>query len=218
MATYAQIQTYAIYEDQEDFAELLTRYQDTLKELGCDDQDVLAWLDEITWPESEEESFGDIYPATFTLRPAQGKPITCAGIDVSLYPNIGVPTLDEEPQPWIGINLQFEDEALLTETGATYKPEVGAGIWHILRVLAKNFSELGVYFTEEWQENRSWRSIVEEAGDPWAFDLAIFPRKLAAYFEAIPAGYEGTVADEGFGFAQSNRWSPLPWKAAESQG
>ncbi|GHO44297.1 hypothetical protein [Ktedonospora formicarum] len=213
MAT-TQIQAYATY-TRDNFDTLLERYRSALKDLGCHDQGVLQWLAELHWPQSEDDSFGDIYPAEFTLTPTASITLVCTGIDVALYPDIGAPTLEEEPASWIGINLQFESETLQEEIHSVYKSGIGGAIWHTLRTLAKAFPELGVYFTEEWQENRSWRSIVEEAGDPWAFELAIFPRKLAPFFESVPAGFDGTVTKEGFGFAQSNRWSIAPWTEAE---
>jgi hypothetical protein len=83
--------------------------------------------------------------------------------------------------------------------------------------LAATFREVGIYFTDEWQDNRSWRAVVEDAGDPWLFDLAIFPRELAEHFKMVPAGFQGTVVERGFGFAQSNRWETLPWLEAEQQ-
>jgi hypothetical protein len=95
-----------------------------------------------------------------------------------------------------------------------FSAAAGYTIWNILQGLAYTFTEIGAYFTDEWQENQAWRVIAEAAGDPWMFDLGIFPRKLAARFEMIPAGFKGTVVEAGFGFAQINRWQALPWEVA----
>ncbi|GCE11048.1 hypothetical protein [Tengunoibacter tsumagoiensis] len=94
---------------------------------------------------------------------------------------------------------------------APYSTEVGKTLWHFLTTLGKELFELGVYLTNEWQDNQSWRSLVEEVGDPWNFEMAIFPRKLAPFFQNVPAGFQGTVVEGGFGFAQANRFITLPW-------
>ena len=88
-------------------------------------------------------------------------------------------------------------------------------MWHIMCELIASFPEMGVFLTDEWQENRSWRVLTEGEGNPWAFDLAIFPRKLAHDFDPTPAEFEGTVLDQAFGFALQKRWETLPWFEAE---
>ena len=204
------MQTYASC-TQATFTDALMRYHHALTQLGCTDTRVLDWLTSITWPTSYEDSIGDIYAAPVTLAPANDKPITCSGIEVSLYTQSAIPTIDE-PSPWVGFNLLFDTEQLKQEIIAPYSAEIGFTIWHILRTLASTFTELGAYLTDQWQENLTWRSLVENTGDPWAFELGIFPRSLSEHFKMVPAGFEGTLIDDCFGFAQSNRWVTPPWK------
>lgn len=206
----AQVQTYASC-TQNTFADALVRYHHALTQLGCTDTQVLDWLISITWPTSDDDSFGDIYAAPITLAPASGKSITCSGIEVSLYTQSAIPTIDEPPC-WVGFNLLFDTQQLKQEIIAPYSAEVGSIIWHILRTLASTFKELGAYLTDQWQENLTWRSLAENTGDPWAFELGIFPHTLADHFKMVPAGFEGTLVNDNFGFAQSNRWVTLPWK------
>jgi hypothetical protein len=208
--THAQIQTYVSCR-QDTFTAAIMRYRDALIDLGCTDTQVLDWLTSITWPTSDDDSFGDIYAAPVTFSPASHKPITCAGIEVSLYTQPAIPTI-EEPPSWIGFNLLFDTKQLKQEIIVPYSAEIGFTIWHILRTLVSTFKELGAYFTDQWQENLTWRSLVENSGDPWAFELGIFPRSLSEHFKMVPAGFEGTLVDGSFGFAQSNRWVTLPWK------
>jgi hypothetical protein len=78
-------------------------------------------------------------------------------------------------------------------------------------MLASTFKEMGAYLTDQWQENLTWRALVENSGDPWLFELGIFPRSLSEHFKMVPAGFEGTLVDNSFGFAPSNRWVTLPW-------
>jgi len=208
--TYAQIQTYASCM-QDTFANAVLSYRNTLARLGCTDMQVLNWLASITWPTSDDDNFGDVYAAPVTLTPANHEPITCSGIEISLYAQLAVPTI-EEPPSWVGFNLLFDIQQLKQEIIAPYSAGIGSTIWHILRTLANPFKELGAYFTDEWQENLTWRSLVENTGDPWTFELGIFPRSLSEHFKMVPAGFEGTLVDGSFGFAQSNRWVVLPWK------
>jgi hypothetical protein len=205
----AQIQTYASC-TQDTFTDTLMRYHDALIRLGCTDTQVLDWLTSITWPTSDDDSFGDIYAAPVTLAPTGNEQITCAGIEVSLYAQSAIPTI-EEPPSWVGFNLLFDTEQLKQEIIAPYSEEIGYTLWHILRTLASTFTELGAYLTDQWQENLTWRSLVENTGDPWVFELGIFPRSLSEHFKMVPAGFEGTLVDGSFGFAQSNRWVTLPW-------
>jgi hypothetical protein len=212
MAEYLQLQTFATY-NEKNVASLLQRYRNVLIQLGCQDTQVIDWLSQSEWPASDEEGFGDIYASPFTLQPEQKESIECAGLDIVFYgemPMLGL----KEPSSWIRFNLLFEDQALRSAPAGIYRDEVGAALWRIALALASTFREVGVYFTDEWQENRSWRAIIETVGDPWMFDLAIFPRSLAERFEEVPPGFQGTVIDGGFGFAQENRWHTLPWVKA----
>ncbi len=209
MPDYVQIQTYAAC-DKRTLEGVLERYRNVLERLGCNDQRLLAWLSQITWPASEEDSFGDIYASPFTL--AAGETLTCAGMDVSLYPESGAPTLEIRPA-WLGFNLLFDANSLRKEHSSLYRTEIGAPLWHIMRELESSFREIGVYLTDEWQENLAWRALSEETGSPWSFDLAIFPREQAEHFSAVPPGFQGTIVDRDFGFAQANRWTVLPWSA-----
>ena len=207
----AQIQTYASC-SQETFPAVLKRYRQVLQSVGCDDQNVLDWVSSISWPRNDDDPFGDIYAAPVLLSPPGAPALECAGIEISLYTQPAIPSLEDLPS-WIGFNLLIDTEQL--QEGASIEPyplELGQSIWEILQVLAHEFKEVGTYFTDEWQENLAWRVIVEEAGDPWIFYLGIFPRTLAEHFERIPSGYRGTLVDAGFGFAQLNRWQKIPWE------
>lgn len=206
----AQIQTYASC-SQETFPGVLRRYQDVLIHLGCTDKQVLNWITTISWPESDDDSFGDIYAAPVTIVPAGTTGLECSGIEISLYTQPAIPSLVDLPS-WIGFNLLIDTDQLSTEDATRFSSTAGYTIWRILQELARTFTEIGAYVTDEWQENQAWRVIAEAAGDPWVFELGIFPRKLAARFEDIPAGFKGTVVEAGFGFAQTKRWQELPWE------
>lgn len=212
MTEYTQIQTYATY-DRDNFSELLDRYRDVLEGLGCAEEEVLEWLTDIQFPTGDDDSFGDIYAAPFVLTPRGAASIECAGLSVSLYTVSGVPSVEKQPS-WLGLNLLFDSQALRPDAIEAYQAGVGATVWRIMGELATAFREVGIYFTDEWQENRAWRAIAESVGDPWFFDLAIFPRALAERFESVPAGFQGTVTETGFGFALANRWHKLPWVEA----
>ncbi|HLZ59145.1 MAG TPA: hypothetical protein VKR06_19550 [Ktedonosporobacter sp.] len=209
MPEYVQIQTYATCTART-FPEVLQQYKEAIERAGCKDQNVLNWLAQIKWPTSDDDGFGDIYAAPFALTPAGVAGVECDGMEVSLYLNAAVPSL-EQPPSWVGFNLLFALETVKEHAIATYKAGVGGTLWLIMNELAGAFPEPGVYFTDEWQDNRSWRALTEHVGDPWQFDLAIFPRALANRFEMIPAGFQGTVVEHGFSFAQVNRWEKLPW-------
>lgn len=204
-----QLQTYATC-DPRTYTSVIRRFRDVLVRLGCTNPQVLTWLEQIRWPTSEDDAFGDVYPAPFLLAPSGYEEMMCAGMNISLYIQSAGLKLETEPS-WVGLNLLFENEAVMTEHGTLYKPGVGATLWRIMSELAYEFFELGVYLADEWQENRVWRTLVEGVGEAWAFDLAIFPRSLSDHFSEVPAGFQGTVVERGFGFAQENRWPTLPW-------
>jgi hypothetical protein len=214
MPEYAQVQTYATC-DEHTFTNILHRYKTTLEQIGCDDQRVMTWLTQLTWPYSDD-SFGDIYAYPFILSPGNITEIECVGMDVSLYVRSAAISIEEQPA-WVAFNLLFDAATLKEHAISTYKAGSGGSLWHIMSELAATFREVGVYFTDEWQDNRSWRAVVEGTGDPWLFDLAIFPRELANHFEMVPPGFQGTVVEQGFGFAQANRWETLPWLEAQQQ-
>ncbi len=209
MSRYAQIQTYASC-TEDTFIEILDRYWAVLQRLGCQDSNVEGWLNDIIWPNSEDDAFGDVYASNVAFHPFSDQTLNCAGIEISLYAEAAVPSLDDPPA-WIGFNILVDGDELRNDPVDVYKPGVGRLIWRMLTELARAFPELGAYFTDEWQENVAWRAIVEDTGDPWAFDIGVFPRSLAMHFEMVPAGFQGTVVDSSFAFAQVNRWHTLPW-------
>jgi hypothetical protein len=215
MSEYVQIQTYATC-NQQTLQEVLQRYQNVIAQLGCNDPQALAWILQIEWPTFEDDILGDIYAAPFQLTPDQKQSIDCVGISISLYTRLAVPRV-EEPVAWVAFNLLFDAESLRKELTSAYTKEAGSIIWLIMCELAKSFREIGVYFTDSWQDNLSWRALSEDVGDPWSFDLAIFPRTQAEHFAVVPPGFHGTIVERDFGFAQENRWITLPWQTDNSQ-
>ncbi|GAC1642427.1 MAG: hypothetical protein NVS4B9_34640 [Ktedonobacteraceae bacterium] len=209
MSAQAQIQTYTTY-TQATLPELLQRFREALIRLGCEDQQALDWVLSIAPPNSEDDSFGDVYASPVTLAPPGVQQLACEDIEITLYTEPAVPSLEELPS-WVGFTLLVDAQELQETPTSPYNVEAGRTIWHVLLELAHTFPELGAYFADEWQENQVWRTIVEKAGDPWVFEMGIFPRRLAPYFEAVPGGYQGTVINGSFGFAQANRWQQLPW-------
>jgi hypothetical protein len=209
MTEYAQIQTYASCTPAT-FTNVLQRYRDALVTLGCDDIHALHWLEDIRWPQSEEDGMGDIYAAPVLLSPPGQTPVASAGIEVSLYVDLAVLTTEDLPA-WVGFNILLETTQMRDTPLSPYRATEGRTLWRILLQLQSSFPEVGAYLTDEWQENQAWRALIEHQGDPWIFELGIFPRRLAAQFAEVPSGFQGTVIDEGFGFAQSNRWERLPW-------
>ena len=210
MSEYVQIQTYATC-NQQTFQEVLQRYQNVIAQLGCNDPQALVWISHIEWPSSEDDILGDIYAASFRLAPDPKQSIDCVGISISVYTRLAVPSV-EVPPTWVSFNLLFDAEILRKEHTSLYTTETGKIIWHIMSKLAASFHEIGVYFTDGWQDNLSWRALSENVGDPWSFDLAIFPRTQAEHFAVVPPGFQGTIIERDFGFAQENRWATLPWQ------
>ncbi len=207
MPDYAQLQTYATC-SSEDFQEIIQRYKNLLEKLGCTDQHIFSWLAELQWPTSEDDNFGDIYALPFAVTPH----LHCDGMTVSLYTEAAVPSI-EDPPDWISFNLLFDSNNVHQDHSTIYVPGFGSRIWSLMRELSKAFPEIGVYLTDEYQENQAWRALAEKAGaDPWNFDLAIFPRNLAEHFAEVPSGFQGTVLENKFGFALQNRWQVLPWE------
>jgi hypothetical protein len=213
MPEYIQIQTYAKC-NEDNFTTLLRRYRDVLRQLGCEDRGVLTWLSALSWPTTEDDMFGDICASPFTLSLDNMDDIACAGLHILVFSYSAVPSIEELPA-WIGLNLLFDSETLKNDKTDRYHPGVGAILWQIMLELIATFSEMGVYLTDEWQENRTWRVLAEGEGNPWAFDLAIFPRRLSHDFEPTPPEFEGTVLEQTFGFALEKRWETLPWIEAE---
>ena len=211
---YAQIQTYATCNERT-YAIVASHYRLVLEQLGCTDTQVLTWLDNVRWPTSDDDGLGDIYAAPFTLAPIQQEgssaTLESAGIEISLYIDAVVPSTEELPS-WVGFNLLFDVSALRDQPTEPYSTQVGPLLWRIVQEQAGAFRELGAYLTDEWQENQPWRALAAHLGNPWDFDLAVFPRSKAEYFAEVPAGFKGTVTPQGFGFAQTNRWHQLPWE------
>lgn len=206
MPDYVLLQTYATC-GPDTFQEVIQRYRTLLERLGCTDQKVFSWLTELMWPASDEDNFGDIYALPFAVTPD----LSCEGMTVSLYNTPAVPSV-EDPSAWLGFNLLFDTTTVYQTHSTVYVPGFGPLIWPIMQTMAEAFPEIGVYLVDEYQENRSWRALAENAGaDPWAFDVAIFPRNLAEHFAEVPPGFQGTVLDKKFGFALQNRWQILPW-------
>ncbi len=214
MSEHVQIQTYATC-SQKTLREVLQRYRNSIANMGCNDPQALTWISQVEWPADNDDSFGDIYAAPFQLTLDQKQSIDCIGMSISFYTQVAIPSIEALPT-WIGFNLIFDAQSLRKEHTSAYTTEAGVIIWHIMSELARSFREIGVYFTDSWQENLSWRVLAEDVGDPWSFDLAIFPRTQAKHFAVVPSGFQGTMVENDFCFAQENRWITLPWKNENS--
>jgi hypothetical protein len=209
MPDYVLLQTYATC-NPDTFQEVIQRYRALLEHLGCTDQKVFSWLAELAWPASDDDNFGDIYALPFAVT----SDLDCDGMTVTLYNTPAVPSV-EDPPAWLSFNLLFDVDTIRQSHSTVYVPSFGSRIWPIMQTVAEAFPEIGVYLVDEYQENRSWRALAENAGaDPWFFDVAIFPRSLAANFAEVPSGFQGTVLEKKFGFALQNSWQALPWQDA----
>jgi hypothetical protein len=215
MALQTQIQTYASC-TQATFPEVLQRYRTALTNLGCHDEQVLDWVTEIHWPKNDDDGYGDVYAAPVVLSTPHAEPLMCEGIEISLYTQPAIPSLEKLPS-WVGFNLLIDTDLLHPHATDPYTVTAGVSIWNILRELVREFPEVGAYLTDEWQDNQTWRVISEGTGDPWIFEIGIFPRKLSQHFEIVPSSFKGTVVDGNFGFAQSNRWQQFPWEATSDK-
>ena len=69
MPNQTQVQTYDTC-NQATFPSVLQRYWEALSRLGCTDQQVRNWLTHISWPVSEDDTYGDVYAAPVTIAPA----------------------------------------------------------------------------------------------------------------------------------------------------
>src|SRR5450432_1986121 len=146
MSEHVQIQTYATC-NQSTLQKILQRYQSVIAHLRCDDPQALTWITQIEWPDTNDDSFGDIYAAPFQLTPDQKPGIDCIGMSISFYTQVAVPSIEALPT-WIGFNLLFDAQNLRKEHTSAYTTQTGVVIWHIMSELAKSFREIGVYFTD----------------------------------------------------------------------
>jgi hypothetical protein len=215
MPEYIQLQTYATCSPRT-FEDNIDRYEELLEQLGCKDKQVYSWLSDLDWPHSDDDSFGDIYALPFVVAETKAGPLQCEALSVSLYTQSAALSL-EDPPTWLGFNLLFDSDMVHQEHSTLYISGFGGKIWAVMSEIASAFPEIGVYLTDEYQENQTWRALAENAGaDPWVFDLGIFPRTLAAHFSEVPKGFQGTVLEKKFGFALQNRWPKLPWEEHDS--
>jgi len=201
MSEYSQIQTY-IKSNPENFKDVIKQFAEVLKSLGLDSKYFTTdqeWeLLHTLWVggDTEEQLLNNdgyqlhIRPYVTGWTPKERKELQDTWIEVSLL------FLTVEIENRIG---QIKDE---------HKPLV----WAMMEKFSKEFTESGVFFTNEVTDGRPWWTLISEENEGiWEFDAAILPEFLSHRYKDCPTEMFININANTIFFARKSIWRTEPW-------
>ncbi|MCU6793381.1 hypothetical protein OB236_14840 [Paenibacillus sp. WQ 127069] len=201
MSEYSQIQT-CIKSNPENFKDVVKQFAEVLNSLGLDskyfitDQEWELLHTLLVGGDAEEQLFNNggyqlhIRPYMTGWTPQEIKELQDTWIEVSLL------FLTVEIENRIG---QIKDE---------HKPLV----WAMMEKFSKEFTESGVFFTNEVSDGRPWEALISgEKEGIWEFDAAILPEFLSHTYKDCPTEMFISINANTIFVARKSIWRTEPW-------
>ena len=212
MPEYHQIETYVDFAVSLD--ESLDRCKQVFATLGWTDPSIGRWLDAVSWDVAED---GIVYSGANGphIQVVVGKqPLDVRLMLLGWTPQI-IPRLDS---PCIELAILF-DTATIQDLSAwpevRYKANVGLAVWQLMEQLSRQVMDYGVFFTDEAQDGKAWRELVQDDGrEPWEFELAIVSQKFKARFLPVAGPYVAREMANQLWLGRLSSWDRMPWEAS----
>lgn len=191
-----------------DFAPVLARFANVLRELGVWNADVQAAFARFHLTPSPAGMFpGGIYSTVSELAHYHSPQFP-----VAIRPHVTVwneAVLPELPGIELELTLLLETTALTVAEHDQYhyRPGIQTAVQRLARRLHAAFPHTGIYFTDEAQDGRDISALRDDEPDElWQFDYALLPTAVAARYPPAPATHH-TGADPGYVEAwYTGRW------------
>jgi len=201
MPEYSQIQAY-LRSKPEKFKDVIKHFSEVLDSLGLDSK---YFATELEWELSNTLCVGG---------DAEEQLFDNDGYQLHIRPYVMGWTFEEKKEPqdtWLEVSLLFWTEEIeFHQTGL--KDEHKSLLWAIMEKFSKEFTESGVYFTNEVTDGKPWEALMlEEKEGIWAFDAAILPEYLFSVYKENPAEMYININKNTMFVARKSVWMTEPW-------
>lgn len=185
MPELSNIQTY-IQLNGNDFEPTIHKFAEVLKRIGIWNEEVKSNFDALEW-KVEDNGFVHFsgtdmgfYQTNFS--------------DVKVRPLIMVwtPAIDHIFHSyWISCDLLIETEAIRDLKTGHYKEGIMELVKKLVKELAIQFDETGVYFTNEAQDGEDFDGIrMADKSKLWKFDYALIPQIMKVLYGVKPKNFK----------------------------
>ncbi|NRF94835.1 hypothetical protein HQN89_28500 [Paenibacillus frigoriresistens] len=201
MSEYSQIQTY-IKSIPENFKCVIKRFAEVLESLGLDSK---YFTTEQEW---------ELLHTTWLGGDAEEQLFHNDGDQLHIRPYVTgwTPEVRKELQDtWLEVSLLFLTVEIENRIGQL-KDEHKSLIWAMMEKFSKEFTESGVYFTNEATDGRPWEALIcGENEDKWEFDAAILPENLSQIYKDYPTEMFININEKTTFVARKAIWRSAPW-------
>lgn len=201
MSEYSQIQTY-IKSNPENFKGFIKQFAEVLNSLGLDSKYFTSEQDwehlNTLWVggEAEEQLFNN------------------NGYQLHIRPYVTGWTPEERKElkdTWLEVSLLFLTVEIENRIGQL-KGEHKSLVWAMMEQFSKEFTESGVYFTNEVTDGKPWEALMSRVKESiWEFDAAILPELLSHKFMDCPPEMFININSNTIFVARKSIWRTEPW-------
>ncbi len=109
---------------------------------------------------------------------------------------------------WISCELLIETETIRNFENGNYNESTFEFIKKLVKEIAMEFDQTGVYFTDETQDGEDFDGIREKNQKKlWNFDYALIPKKMEELYGEKPLNYKTNETDNWIEFLNSKNWN-----------
>lgn len=112
---------------------------------------------------------------------------------------------------WLEVSLLFLTVEIENRIGQL-KGEHKSLVWAMMEQFSKEFTESGVYFTNEVTDGKPWEALMSRVKESiWEFDAAILPELLSHKFMDCPHEMFININSNTIFVARKSIWRTEPW-------
>ena len=203
---YADLGKHSLLDVKNNIAQILT-------EMGCEQKVLADWLEAVQkWEHAED---GVVYSGSNGPRMSfsfSGNTFDVRFVVLGWTPK----TFPELNNDWLAFELLFETDKIddsLDPKLIRYKQEAQPVIWYLLKLFAQYFPDLGVFFTDEYQDGRAWSGLTKNASVKyWDFEAAIIQVPIQDRYKPVANGYFSQNSNGQLWLARKSSWETPPWQ------
>jgi len=202
MPELSNIQTYEKLNGN-DFKPSIKKFKKVLERIGIWNAEIKKGFESLNWKVEDNgfvyfsNSDNGFYKPTFS--------------EIKVRPLImaWTPAIDDTfKDNWISCDLLIETEMIRDYKSGNYKDFTFSLIKRLVKEMATEFDQTGIYFTDEAQDGEDFDGIrTTDRNKLWNFDYAIIPKKLKELYGEKPMNYKSNETDNWIESWNSDNWT-----------
>ncbi|GGH45560.1 hypothetical protein IA57_04125 [Mangrovimonas yunxiaonensis] len=202
MPELSNIQTYEKLNGN-DIKPSVQKFAKVLERIGIWNSDLKEQFESLKWTE-EDNGFVYLSNSDFGFYKTNFSEIKVRPLLMAWTPAIDKTFKNN----WISCDLLIETETIRNFENGNYKELTFELIKKLVKEMAKEFSETGIYFTDEAQDGEDFDGIrTIDQNKLWNFDYALIPKKLKELYGENPKNYNINETDNWIESWNSDNWN-----------